>query len=191
VEGNPINFVDPIGLNPNCTLAPRGRCAIQRFYEIVSEDPVTASKNALTLVYLFEDEELQSLWGDFAGRTVSERLKWILDLTRGSEDGSFIDSCTIALHLPLQFHQNSLFGNDDNYFKEELRDNQFYGTAWTKTTKHSNQVGHFLTGVSFGYSMPDFITDWFVIGHELRSDNSQDENGGLAQQLKASVTECN
>jgi|GEM_PF-1639336 len=188
---NPVNRIDPTGQSPQCfDLFPWDTfCSTQRFLEIVAYDKLTAGKNALTLVALFEDNELNTKRAHIAGRTASERLEWILKLTRGSDDDFFLDNCVYYGHLPLQFGGSSDFGNDDNYFKDELRDNKFYGTQWTKTTKASNQVGHFLTAVAFGYSMPQFINDWFVIGHELRSDNGSDPNGGLSQQIFTNVTD--
>ena len=189
-QSNPINYTDPTGLNPNCKVPFRAQpsyCADQRFIEIVSKDPWTAGKNALTLVALFEDQELQTLWGNVAGRTVSERLEWLLELTRGSADGDVVNIATQELRLPLQFRYDSLFGDNDCWFKEELRDNQFYGTNWTKTSKHSNQVGHFLTAVALGYSYSNYSIEQLVIGHELISDNSRDIPGGLASQLNPSI----
>ena len=188
VYENPINLTDPSGFNPDCRFYHLELCAIQRFYEIVAEDPLTAGKNALTLVALFEDQELQTLWGAYAGRTVSKRLEWLLELTRGSADGFGPDIAAQGLGLPLQFHYDALFGDNDCWFNESLRDNQFYDPlTWAKTKKHSNQVGHFLTAVALGYSYSNYSIEQLVIGHELISDNGLDTPGGLLSQLNPSI----
>jgi hypothetical protein len=158
--------------------------------EIISKDPFTAGKNALTLVALFEDRELNTLPNmRGAGQTLSKRVEWILDLTRGSSEGEILDAVTQLGRLPLQFRFDALFGDNDCWFKEDLRDNQFYQSKWTKRQKYSNQVGHFLTAVALGYSFLDTSSDKHLaenlaIGHELRSDYAGDPDGGLPAQLK-------
>jgi hypothetical protein len=58
-----------------------------------------------------------------------------------------------------------------------------YDTVWKKAKHPSNQVGHFLSAVSLAYDWPDAITFWFAIAHEIRSDNGNDPNGGMINQL--------
>jgi RHS repeat-associated protein len=189
---NATNLTDPSGYNPNCrggaNLALHMRCAEERFFEITQKDPATAGRNALTLIALFEDNELSTLWFRVAGKTAGTRLRWILNMTRGGED-AITSGLSEAFVLPLQFADSYVFGCGDEYFKQELRDNQFYGRDWTKTTKRSNQVGHFLTAVAMAYTWPDALTEQFVIGHELSSDNPADPNGGNLNQVRTSISD--
>jgi len=193
VDSNPVNRVDPSGRNPNCWSLNPFACADERFNEIVNIDTLTAHKNAFTLVSLFEDVELGTLWTDQAGSTVSKRLSWVLDKTRGFADGGFaFDECIKEASFPMQFGRDADFGNDDLYFKEELRDNQFYNKDHWANAGPSNQVGHFLSAVALGFSHPDFITDWFVIGHELKSDKGGVLNQlfGVTDQMKKGFTDA-
>jgi len=174
VYSDPINLTDPSGYNPNCISFFTDICATKRFYEIISENPLTAGQNALTLVALFEDRELQTLWGTYAGRTVARRLEWILTMTSG-EKKTGID----LWGLPYQFRVDALFGYNDCWFKGDLQDNQFYGISangarnpWYNKP-YSNQVGHFLTATALSYGQyPDSVTFQFIIGHELLDDDN-------------------
>jgi len=168
VEGNPVNLTDPLGNNPRCT-GYYEECARDRFFEIISKDPATAGKNALTLVALFEDKELQTLWWQAAGRTVSSRLVWLLHMTRG-KDANYSP-------FPFQFRYSNLFGDNDCWFKDELQDNHLYNKKdnndgfpiWLGGGP-SNQVGHFLTAVALTYFWKENWVLQFVIGHELLGD---------------------
>lgn len=170
MEGNPINYADPTGLNPNCVPPARGGsvdfCARQRLDEINSQ----ANNNAaLVLVHIFEDDELTNMWGGTAGRTSASRLEWLLKVTRGLPNTS----------LPiLPMHFNIGFGSDCG-FREELRDSQLYPVWYSEDPNYpnepqydSNQVGHFLTAVSITYYHWDI---GLIIGHEKVPDgNSAD-----------------
>jgi len=184
VEGNPVNLTDPLGNNPRCT-GYYEECARDRFFEIISKDPATAGKNALTLVALFEDKELQTLWWQAAGRTVSSRLVWLLHMTRG-KDANYSP-------LPFQFRYSNLFGDNDCWFKDELQDNHLYNKKdkegyliWAQGGP-SNQVGHFLTAVALTYFWPwreEDLALQFIIGHELLSDT-----GGHIPQVTTPISE--
>jgi RHS repeat-associated protein len=188
VEGNPANLVDPLGKNPNCIgyhgLDYQG-CARERFLEMVSKNPATAGKNALTLVALFEDKELQTLWWPAAGRTVSRRLEWLLQMTRGIDNN--------YSPLPFQFLHSNLFGDNDCWFKDELQDNHLYNKKdkegnliWAQGGP-SNQVGHFLTAIAltyFWYWGEDDLVLQFIIGHELLGDM-----GGHIPQVTTPISE--
>jgi len=199
---NPINLTDPSGFNPHCLNYHRDLCAQQRFYEIVAKDPFTAGKNLLTLVALFEDQELQTLWGTYAGRTVSKRLEWILHMTNGFPVGD------ITLPFPgAQFAYSDLFGTNDCYFSSEFRDNQFYQNEWKRpnSPSYSNQVGHFLTGVSLAYKNVFYLSEEvgimntgnldLMIAHEKVTDHTYDpitnkQNPQIFAQIKnAQVTD--
>ncbi|HLO31533.1 MAG TPA: SBBP repeat-containing protein, partial [Anaerolineales bacterium] len=75
---NPINLSDPSGLNPNCIHPYLSFCAFQRFTEILEEN---STNGATALVNLFTDNELENMWGRYAGTTSAARLEWILGIT--------------------------------------------------------------------------------------------------------------
>jgi hypothetical protein len=84
-----------------------------------------------------------------------------------------------------QFRYTELFGTDDYYFGCEFQDNQFYKVEWQGVNKSSNQVGHFLTGVSFAYDKEfsiDSINIRLMISHEQTGDfeynSTTDKYGG-------------
>jgi hypothetical protein len=154
--------------------------------EIVSQDPATAGKNALTLVALFEDQELQIVWGSVAGRTVSKRLEWLLELTNGNGDYYGVGG------IGLQFHYASLFGDSDCWFGSGFRDNHLYHQkkdgklVWQDAAgETSNQVGHFLTAVGLSYGiLLDIAVLKAYLSHELVGDKR-----GVGNQLQEEVTE--
>jgi hypothetical protein len=142
-----------------------------------------APNGAEALFRSFEDLELYTKWGNEAGRTSRDRLKWLLNVTTGAPDPL---SNAIAPVVLVNFAID--FGSDCG-FAVEFRDNRFYG-LWGKDTsdpdQDSNQVGHFLTAVNMTYywelvhksnSHPDSMaahSRWAlypIIGHEQMSDD--------------------
>jgi RHS repeat-associated protein len=168
---NPTKYSDPSGLDPNCKHAWPAFCAWSRLVEIVEEE---YPNGAEALFRLFEDKELLGIWGDYAGRTSSRRLEWILSSTQGGHGEGVAQY--LGLFVPLQFGIE--FGNDCGFAKE-FRDTHLY-PQWGLPRSASNQVGHFLTAVALTY-----YTTWrktfglsFIIGHEMFSDE------GLNNQMK-------
>ena len=159
---NPVNLIDPTGLNPNCQHPFLSFCAFQRLLEIKSQSP-----GAEAMFKLFEDSELLKSWGDYTGRTTSQRLDWVLMATKG---GGFDDP--LKQLFPLHFGVD--FGGNCG-FKEEFRDDQLY-PRWNLLASDSNQVGHFLTAVDVTYYFPNYFAVGFMLGHEQVSDTNTVNN---------------
>jgi hypothetical protein len=183
VEGNPINYVDPTGMNPNCTEPPRGRypggyCALQRFNEILK---ASGANGAQALVEIFSDDELQNVWGRDAGTTSAARLEWLLRITRG--DANYVKSKIVDLPIGIYLQFGVLFPTSctdpssdsdcDCGISIEFEDSEFYKTipAWGGGTSH--QINHFLSAVAEYYYEKDLR---LIIAHEMSGDEDEWEN---------------
>ena len=164
-EGNPVNYTDPSGFNPNCQNDPE-TCAIER---AVKE--ILGNEHGLKgLLELFNDQELYNTWGNVAGRTVGERLDWVLRISQSvmtvplvSLRPFRIDDCQIA--DPRQWRRLSRY-EADSYFGQGYG----FGTAEGYArefveTDNSDQSSHFLTavGLTKHYGVVGLIG---IIGHE-------------------------
>jgi hypothetical protein len=149
---NPINRIDPSGLDPNCPAHTPEYCAWQRLNEIIDE----ASGDSFEALFrTFEDRELTERWWWSARRTSGGRLEWLLDETRSVGP----------------FHFAREFGNLECSLNPLFRDQAFYKNEWARwfdEPQISNQVGHFLTAVNAAQA--GWIGRRFSIGHEKIPD---------------------
>jgi hypothetical protein len=177
VYANPVNLIDPTGLNPNCVSPYAGEsfCAFVRFDEILKEN---VSNGARALVALFTDSELQNLWGKYAGTTSAQRLEWILFLTFGSTDlntnfGAHVLKTLANVNLQTGYMFPSTCIEDPTNpqcgcgIASELEDAQFYVEVWDRRPQVTNQINHFLSGVAEYYYGKDLRT---IIAHEKSQD---------------------
>jgi RHS repeat-associated protein len=150
VADNPINRIDPSGLDPNCPAHRPEYCAWQRLGEIIEG---TSGDSFEALFRAFEDRELTERWWLSAGRTSGGRLEWLLRVTRKG---------LLNIKIP--------FGDNDCSLNPLFRDQAFYDKEWESWYggQTSNQVGHFLTAVSS--AQWGWTGRRFAIGHEKMSD---------------------
>jgi len=161
--------------------------------EIVNEEKPNGVN---ALIKLFNDSELYTKWGSYAGRTNQTRLIWVLNVTRGSGQGGgpeyipgikwknlpkeLIDDLLVCGMAPLQLGID--FGGD-NGFSSEFQDQKFYQDSdrWNSPGHLSTQVQHFLTAVaqSFPFSSINHLGQNLglraIIGHEKIDDRTNSE----------------
>ena len=113
-----------------------------------------STSNVEALMRLFEADGLP-------GRTVAQRLRWILRVTASGLPGM----------------QMALFPPDDSGFKEELADGRFYFSRlyWAKLVKperrNTSQMGHFLIAVGLRVTpWPRTVALRLIVGHEKLGD---------------------
>ncbi len=134
----------------NVAAGPAGDAAawLAIFSERQAADPTTA--HAQTLTVAFRDARI-------SGSSARARLHAILTLTGSSVPGpdTHFDVNTIRA-----IGTASALGVGDTGFRREFRDSVYYhkdasGADVTMHTRSSDQVGHFLTAVHFGYFIQD------------------------------------
>ena len=190
VEENPVNLIDPSGLNPNCTHPWMSFCAYQRVDEILKQN---RSNGVKALASLFTDSELQNVWGNYVGRTSATRLEWLFNFTLGSNKSGGLDflsklTCAIPGEL-VAFHFQfaiSFPSGDNSGLPDELEDSQFYdGHTWIN--QESNQIAHFLSAVSEYYHKGRDVR--LIIAHEKSRDPSgMTDTGDLMTNIFNEVT---
>lgn len=114
-----------------------------------------------------------------AQATAKAALEAVLDSTYGP--------------TPETHFQGIAAGRGDRGFAAGLADDYLYGELWGRQTPYSQQTGHFLTAVSFGYRSANALgavrAGWIrlAIGHEMYPDppteEFRDKSYHAAQQL--------
>ncbi|MDE1674624.1 SpvB/TcaC N-terminal domain-containing protein [Nocardia gipuzkoensis] len=144
---NPVRFQDNTGRDPTPDQL--------RFRQIFDDRRSADSSNAhaRTLIQAFRDTQI-------SGATARDRFVAILRLTGGTEHGP---SRTFDPFTILQIGTESVQSGPkvgDTGFRKELRDSiPYHQDALNKDAKlhepSSNQIGHFLTASSFGFSLTE------------------------------------
>ena len=186
VEGNPVNLTDPSGFNAICT---HPWCVYQRVDEILEQNRGNGVK---ALASLFSDTQLQTIGGDFVGRTSEARLEWLMSTTLGSNKSIPLDflsrfSCALPGEL-LAFHFQFRIPFPSGEFSglpDELEDSQFYNSiTWIK--QESNQIAHFLSAVAEYYYKGRDLQ--LIIAHEKYTDPCEGMSLGCVNEMRINLT---